>query len=421
MNTNQNPTTSAQPPADPAGPRRVEVTRIDGAYRLTVDGAEFFVRGAGGSGQRMEGLAAHGANSIRTWSTNNGTAVLDAAQKAGLMVLMGIRVGLERHGFDYDDEAAVAEQLDRITGEVLGLKDHPALLGWGIGNELNLNATNPAVWSAVNDIARRIHDVDGNHPATTMLAGIRKATVDDIRERTPDLDFLSVQMYGSVGSAKEMIAAAGYDGPYLITEWGATGHWEVPSTEWGAPVEQTSSEKADAIVERYRKAIDGDPERCMGSYVFLWGQKQERTPTWYGLFTEDGRETEAIDAMHFLWSGAWPDHRAPRLTGIAIDGKGRYDSVRLSASAKVTATIETTAKPGAGIEVRAEVLPEATEVGEGGDFEPRPAPVPGLIAHASPDGVEFTAPDKPGAYRLFVLIHDEHGHAATANLPFYVE
>ncbi|TVQ28926.1 MAG: hypothetical protein EA382_00935, partial [Spirochaetaceae bacterium] len=347
---------TARPANSNTGPRHVAVGKTNGRYRLSIDGTEFFVRGAGGSGPRIDRLAAHGANSIRTWSTRDGHSVLDAAHKAGLMVLMGIRVGLERHGFDYDDEAAVAAQLDRITGEVLGLKNHPALLGWGIGNELNLNATNPAVWSAVNGIARRIHDVDGNHPTTTMLAGVRKETVADIQERAPDLDFLSVQMYGTVGSAKERIAAAGYDGPYLITEWGATGHWEVPCTEWGAPVEQTSSEKADAIVERYRQAIEGDAERCMGSYVFLWGQKQERTPTWYGLFTEDGKETEAIDAMHFVWTGAWPAHRAPRLTGVSIDGKGRYDSVRLATGSRATATLETDATAGPGIDVHAEVL-----------------------------------------------------------------
>ena len=46
-------------------------------------------------------------------------------------------------------------------------------------------------------------------------------------------------------------------------------------------------------------------EQIVGNYVFLWGQKQERTPTWYGLFTPEGEATESVDVMTYLWTGAW--------------------------------------------------------------------------------------------------------------------
>lgn len=402
-------------------PRNVAVGEIDGRYRLMIDGEPFFAKGAGSGAGLVGSLAAHGANSIRTWTTGNAKRILDDAEAAGLTVLLGLGVTPDRHGFDYDDPTAVGEQLERVTAEVRAFKDHPALLGWGIGNELNLSYRNPAVWDAVNDIARMIHEVDGRHPATTMLAGVKRDVIDEVTKRAKEIDFLSLQMYGSVINAKKLIADAGYTGPYLITEWGATGHWEVPTTDWQAPIEQTSSEKADAIRERYRAAILGDADRCMGSYVFLWGQKQERTPTWYGLFTEDGRETEAIDAMQYLWTGSWPEHRAPRLTDVTVDGAGRYDSVRLSPAQGATAVLETDANGRGDIEARAEILPEATVLGEGGDYEPRPEAIPGLIRQANPDAVEFVAPSRSGAYRLCVYLLDAHNHAATANLPFLVE
>ncbi len=404
-----------------SGYRHVTVAQTDGRYRLTRDGEPLFVKGAGGGAGRVESLAAHGANSVRTWSTQNAKQILDDADAAGLTVLLGLRATPERHGFDYDDASAVREQLERMTEEVRAFREHPALLAWGIGNELNLSYRNPAVWNAVNDIARMIHDVDGHHPATTMLAGVSSDMIGEITTRAPDLDFLCIQMYGSVDRAPELIADAGYTGPYLFTEWGATGHWEVPSTGWNAPIEQTSSEKADAILERYERAILGEADRCMGSYVFLWGQKQERTPTWYGLFTEDGRETEAVDAMEYLWTGSWPERRAPRLTDITVDGAGRYDDVRLAPSQEATAVLATDATGRDDVEARAEILPEATVLGEGGDFEPRPEAIPGLIRSASPGSVEFAAPGEPGAYRLFVYLLDGSNHAATANLPFYVD
>ncbi|MCB9350763.1 MAG: hypothetical protein H6573_25130 [Lewinellaceae bacterium] len=79
----------------------------------------------------------------------------------------------------------------------------------------------------------------------------------------------------------------------------------MPKTEWEAPIEINSSVKANAYLERYQKAIEPYKDQCMGSYVFLWGQKQERTPTWYGIFLESGEETESVDVMHYIWNGAW--------------------------------------------------------------------------------------------------------------------
>ena len=57
------------------------------------------------------------------------------------------------------------------------------MLIWAIGNELNLRATNPKVWDAVNDISKMIHEIDPNHLTTTTLAGISKQEVDYIKER----------------------------------------------------------------------------------------------------------------------------------------------------------------------------------------------------------------------------------------------
>ena len=404
-----------------SSPVRVAVECIDGQHRLTVNGEPFFVKGAGGGFGHTETLAHRGGNSIRTWSTKNAARVLDEAHAIGLKVLMGLDVARERHGFDYDDRQAVKKQLDTIAAQVREFKDHPALLAWGIGNELNLGATNPAVWDAVNEIATMIHELDGNHPATTMLAGANKNVIDEFTARCTEVDFLSIQMYGDVGNAKEKLSAAGYTGPYLITEWGATGHWEVPLTPWNAPIEQTSSEKADKILERYTAAVVGDPANCMGSYVFLWGQKQERTPTWYGLFTEAGEQTEAIDVMQYVWTGSWPKKRAPRLTEIAIGGKTRHDGVKLTTGASARAEVTTSSPTSSPISIRAEILSEATVVGEGGDYEPRPDAIPDTIKNTDCDSIEFTAPVKPGAYRLFAYVSDDSGRVATANLPFLVE
>ena len=70
---------------------------------------------------------------------------------------------------------------------------------------------------------------------------------------------------------------------------------------------------------------------------------------------------------------------------------------------------------------RWELLPEATQLGEGGDFEPRPKSVDGLLQPGDNGKAVLKAPDTEGAYRLFVYVLDGKNKVATANLPFYVK
>jgi hypothetical protein len=118
----------------------VELVHEEGRYRLLRGGRPYDVRGAGTVG-KLDALAAHGGNTIRTWSTGSSDDqphVLDEAASYGLTVALCIDIGRERHGFDYNDEDALARQLEFARGEVRKYKDHPALLMWIIGNEPNL-------------------------------------------------------------------------------------------------------------------------------------------------------------------------------------------------------------------------------------------------------------------------------------------
>ena len=79
-----------------------------GYHRLYVNNKEFYVAGAGLEFGNVEALAEYGGNSFRTWRTSNESEdaidVLDQALENGLLVLMGLDVERERHGFDYDDD-----------------------------------------------------------------------------------------------------------------------------------------------------------------------------------------------------------------------------------------------------------------------------------------------------------------------------
>jgi hypothetical protein len=413
--------------AKTGGPAKVEIRLENGRYIVYMNNAPFTIKGAGCEFGDFATLAARGANSVRTWRVDNGREtgqqILDKAQKNGLMVLMGIEVSRERHGFDYNNADTVKKQFERIKADVIKYKDHPALLAWGIGNELNLRYTNKKVWDAVNDIAKMIHEVDPNHPTTTMLAGIQKADVDYLKQNCKAIDFLCVQMYGDAINVVKRINDAGWEGPYMVSEWGATGHWEVPSTSWKIPIEQTSSEKADAIMERWNKAINANLSRCIGNYVFVWEQKQERTPTWYGLALESGEGTEMMDVMEFNWTGKWPANRAPRLDSIFLDKKTRFQDIHLKASGKYIVRVYTHDSDKDTLKYTIKVLPDVPDLyKDGGDHEITPTVVDCKPIISETKGtIAFNAPVTSGPYRIFVYVHDGHNHAATANVPFYID
>jgi hypothetical protein len=413
---------SAQNNNESLKPVKAEIVKsVDGKFQLLRAGQPYFVKGAGGS--TFPGrIAAYGGNSIRTWGSREGQRVLDSAQKHGLTVLMGLDVSRERHGFDYNDTVVVKQQLERLRAEVIKYKNHPALLAWGIGNELNLRYQNPKVWNAVNDIAKMIHEIDPNHPVCTVLAGISKDLVTNLKERCTDLDFLSVNTYGDLAGLPQNIRNTGWGGAYMVTEWGPTGHWESLTTPWKSAIEETSSEKAAVYKSRYEYSISKDKDRCLGSYVFLWGQKQERTPTWYGIFTEQGEESEVADVMQYLWSGTWPKNQAPHIYSLQINEQKPINFLYVKSGTNYSANVVAFDPNNDQLSYRWDILPEPTQLSDGGDFEARPKAIANsVVGNANKNKITFVAPEKEGAYRLFVYVSDGKNKVATANFPFYVK
>jgi hypothetical protein len=408
-----------------AGGIPVEVAGNNGQYQLYRGGEPYVVKGAGLEYSDVGVFASHGGNSIRTWRTEDGSSsgldVLDGAAEHDVTVALCIEIGRERHGFDYDDEEAVAAQLEYARKEVMKYKDHPALLVWMIGNEPNLRFKNPKVFDAINDISKMIHEVDGQHPTTTALAGFTAELAGLMETRVPDLDFVSIQMYGDIVNLPRYIQEIGFEKPYMVTEWGAIGHWEVRETAWGAPVEQNSSEKAANYLKSHEVAIASDPERVLGSYVFLWGQKQERTPTWYGMFLEDGTETETIDTMHYIWTGSWPDNRSPQIETMSLDSRTSAEDIVLKKGARISAEVVAGDPDGDPLQYRWEVMRESNSTKDGGDKEDVPEVIDGLIESPDMYRMVMTTPKDAGSYRLFIYVFDGQGHAGHANIPFLVE
>lgn len=377
-------------------------------FVLLRDGQPYFIKGAGGT-NRMELLAASGGNSCRSWAPPT-LAILDAAQKNGLTVLAGLNVAKPRHGFSYRDDARVQAQREQVRKTVLALKHHPALLMWALGNETELNASADdrlLVWKEVEQLARIVKQADPDHPVITVIAGTGKAHLVELAEHAPSLDAVGINTYGGMMRLPENVAAQGWKKAWLVTEFGPRGHWEVPKTAWGMPIEDTSTQKAELYAKAYAHAVAGQPA-SLGSYVFLWGQKQEKTHTWYGMFLPDGTPLDTVDAMTYSWTGKWPADRAPQIRSLDVTVSGR----------KALCKVDAADPEGQPLSIAWDVRKDVSDnPSSGGDREP-PTPV---LAEAQGASVEIELPAAPGNYRVFVYARDKSGKAATANRAIRLE
>jgi hypothetical protein len=400
---------------------KVQIVRNGNGYQLLRDGQPYFIKGGGGHAH-YDVLKECGGNSVRIWDTKQARQVLDEAHRLGLTVTLGLEVGRERQGFDYNDEKAVAAQLAKLKKEVLLYKDHPALLMWGIGNEVQLRSTNLKVWTAVNDIARMIHRVDPDHPVTTMIP-TDPTHLAAVKQYCPDLDLLAFNAFGTLEYLKDFLGPNKWDGPYILSEWGPWGQWHnLERTSWDASFEFTSTAKAGMYKTAYQSAIEGDSLNCLGSYAFYWGYKQERTATWHSLFTEEGYRTEAVDVLEQFWKGTPVANRAPVIATATLIGKEAGNDILLDRAAVVKAAVTANDPEGDSLTIQWGVYTDlgAADYAVGGDIEVRPVQLRELSPIASGNTFTFTTPKRQGAYRLFVYVHDGKKHAATANIPFYV-
>ena len=412
------------PRALSAEPSRVTLTRRpSGEWQLLRNGRPYAIRGAGGFAN-LRLLRDLGGTTIRTWGveqlglTESGKPLLDECAELGLTAVVGLWVNHPRHGHDYGDKAMLQAQRDRIRAAVRHYRDHPALLIWGLGNEMEGDGQDERIWRELEVLARIIKAEDPDHPVCTVLAGTGDEKVRAMIPCYRSLDILGINMYAGAQKVDAQLAAQGWDRPFLLAEFGPPGHWEVPTTAWGAPIEPMPLEKAAAYATSHAGAMHEGRGLCLGAFAFIWGHKQETTATWFGMFLPTGEKTPVVDAMARQWNGGRnPSPDSPVIT--ALDADFRERAARPGEVKRVTVTVGKAEQD--VLDYDWQVVAESTDVKQGGDFETAPPE----IAHCVLEGDAATAtirlPLNPGPYRIFVTVRDGNGGGSSANFPFLIE
>jgi len=397
-------------------PSPVTVKQVSGHWTLSVSGKPFTIKGAGGNGS-WPLLAAAGGNSVRTWGADDIEADLANAQKAGVKVMVGIWLGHKEHGFKYDDPAQVAKQFEQAKAVIQKYKGNPAVLMWGIGNEMEgyEQGDDPAIWTAVEDIAHMAHKVDPHHPTATVIAEIGGKKVPAIHQMCPSIDIVGINSYAGASTIYDRYVKQGGTKPYVITECGPPGAWESKNTAWQRPIELTSTEKEAYYQRAYKANVVDHPDLCLGCFSFLWSHKQEATATWFGMFLADGTKLGAVDAMQKAWSGKPAEHPCPRIEAISVDGDLAVDP-----GDSVKGHLTASDPKGDALKCSWSLVSDSGVIGTNGDKEDIPDTVAGAVVSSSNTGAEVKMPKTPGAYRLFVVVRNAHGGAAVANVPLRV-
>ncbi len=390
-------------------------------YQMIRNGSPFFIKGASGISQ-LSVLREYGANTVRVYHPDSLGQVLDQAQRLGLAVVADLPLPAYDSRYPgLSDPEELARQSEILTSIVERYKDHPALLFWMLGNEVFQSGYGGGFIKGYNELARTLRELDPDHPISTSVVRHQLATLQ-LSWRGVEVDFLSLNIFGKMPSFEETKywLTAIWRGPYLFSEWSFNGPWESESTAWGVPIESPSHTKAEHLRQRYTDYIAPiDDGRFLGSLVFFWGHKQEQTPSWFSLFTEDGRTSEMAFTLRNLWQNTQVPYPGPSIEYLLLDGKGARDNILLSGGWLVKATAKyTRGDTSAGMTYRWRIAPE--------DWLGTTTPPEDIVAlrqllvDSDRDALTFRLPTLPGPYRVFLTVSDTTGYFATANVPFYV-
>ena len=405
--------------------KTVYISKKKVGYQLIRNGKPYLIKGVSGKGQNYSLLQKIGANSIRIYDVDNLGEILDSAEHYGLSVMVGLPIPKSKWIKEfYSNPNNTDKLIEKFNATIDEHKDHPALLAWCLGNELDFpyKPHYTPFYESFNKLLSLIKEKDPNHPVTTSLMNFHKRTITNIKLKIPELDFISINTFGILDQLEEQINSYNiiWDGPILLTEWGVSGYWEQErNTAWGVPFENSSSKKIEKCIYYYNYAMPKDNPNFIGSYFFHWGYKMEYTSSWFSTFTKEGKPKEIIYALNYLWNGSLKSENKIPLDYLLINNEGFGSDLLLKSSSKNTANIIYNKPISDSLDIKCTIMNEDW-------FSLRIDTTPLILAYDETikvidnSTINFNAPKNQGPYRLFVQITNKGSYVSSANIPFYV-
>ncbi|MFJ9078232.1 discoidin domain-containing protein [Streptomyces sp. NPDC102278] len=408
-------TTSVEPPVQGA----VRVAGSQGNWQLTVGGQPYTVKGLtwgpsfADAPKYMPDVKSMGVNTIRTWGTDaSSKPLLDTAAANGIRVVNGFWLqpggGPGSGGcVNYVTDAAYkSNMLTEFAKWVDTYKSHPATLMWNVGNEsvlglqncysgTELEAQRNAYTTFVNDVAKKIHTIDPDHPVTSTDAWT--GAWPYYKRNAPDLDLYSMNSYGDICGVKQDWVDGGYNKPYIITETGPAGEWEVPNDANGIPDQKTDVQTAEGYTTAWN-CITGHQGVALGATMFHYGTEHDFGGIWFNLLP-DGLKRLSYYAVKKAYTGSTAGDNTPPVIGNMVVDQA------------------SNAPAGGEFTVRAHISdpqndPLTYKVFLSGNYANGDKRLVEARWRSTGNGTfAVTAPEKLGVWKVYIQAEDGHGNA----------
>lgn len=388
----------------------------------------FQIKGVCGDAD-LDRLATLGVNTVRGYTIGEPEEMrrkLDHAHRLGMKMI--VSEWMPHHGenknkdgvvWTFDYEAKGDKMVEDFIKKIEGIGDHPALLMWGLGNEVHLDEPYLRV---VNRMSQEIHKRFPHHITSLTVINAKEEGIEKIKRYAPDIDVLGVQSYsrgavrGSIKKAEKL-----WGKPFYMSEFNTNGPWNFKETDWGVPLDEPVTRKVSDLKDCYA-AIDESP-LCLGSTIFVWGHAVVYRPTYFSLLLDpdpNGQPdkssydhklmTPQAEVMSEHFTGKPPEgNRAPVLSKLEFEGGASSRLARPGESMRVSVAAED---------------PDRDEV----DFvawildstKRKTTTVAGPSVHSAAEPAMIKAPETPGEYLLLVYAKDGKGGASASTIAFKV-
>jgi hypothetical protein len=220
-----------------------------------------------------------GANTVRLWGWKydaDHSDFLDAAFNNGVRPIYVVASYWLDASRDISDPSVRQAIKAEFTQMVAIHKDHPAILVWAIGNELNapwMFGDSDDLFSLIDEMAQAAHAEEGAsfHPVTTPLADINLIGTIAARDpEVPNLDMWAAQVYrgssfGSLFSDYQGVS----DKPLIITEYGIDAYDDETAGEY----ENGSMPYQATYAESLWKEIEAHSDVCPGGSIMAYSDE----------------------------------------------------------------------------------------------------------------------------------------------------